>query len=135
MEALVGGTVVRRFGRRAAKSPRPVRARPATCWDATTSPVEIMAPDRESAGLLLGEAGARFRAELVETAGSTVVVRLQPAGAESAGWVFELLALVERWLDACRLPVAKVRHGDRSYVITAAGPEGDWDGAPGPLAA
>jgi hypothetical protein len=85
--------------------------------------------------VLLGEAVPHFRAELVETAGSAVLVRLEPAAAWSAGWVFELLALIERWLEARSLPVAKVRHGHRSYVITASGPWGRWDGAPTPLAA
>jgi hypothetical protein len=135
-EARVGETASRRLGRRATRSPRALRALPATCWDGTlTTPVEITAPDRESAGVLLGEAVPHFRAELVETAGSAVLVRLEPAAAWSAGWVFELLALIERWLEARSLPVAKVRHGHRSYVITASGPWGRWDGAPTPLAA
>ena len=135
-EARVGGTVVRSFGRRSARSPRPLRARPTAWWDgALTTPVEITAPDRESARALLGEAVSHFRAEVVETAGSAVVVRLQPAEAWSVGWVFELLALVERWLEARSLPVAKVRHGPRSYVITAPGPRGHWDGAPTPVSA
>ena len=135
-EARVGGTVVRRLGRRAPRSPRLLRAVPATCWDGTpTAPVEITAPDRESAGVLLGEAVPHFRAELVETTGSAVLVRLEPAEAWSAGWVFELLALVERWLEARNLPVAKVRHGHRSYVITAPVPRDHWDGAPTPVSA
>ena len=94
------------FRRRAAR-PRPIRARPATCWDEVlTMPVEVTAPDRESASALLGEAVSHFRAELVETAGSAMVVRLRPARAAPAGWVFELLALVERWLEAHDLQVA-----------------------------
>lgn len=120
-------------GRRRARKARflrPGRARVETCWDATaTAPVEIRAPDRASAGLLVGEAAPRFRAELVET-GSGLVVTLEPVVAAN-GWVFELLALVERWLEACRLPVANVRHGGRSYVITP----GERDGDPAPLAA
>jgi hypothetical protein len=131
-EAGAGGTTVRRLGRRAAM-PRPIRARPETCWDELqTTPVEITAPDRESARALLGEAGLHFHAELVETATSATVVRLRPARAASVGWVFELLALVERWLEAHGLQVANVHHGRRSYVITAPGP---WDqpaGGPGP---
>jgi hypothetical protein len=59
---------VRRFGRRGA-GPRPVRDRPATCWDGVlTMPVEVTVPDRESANALLGEAEAHSRAEIVETA-------------------------------------------------------------------
>ena len=134
-EAGIGEETVRRFGRRAAR-PRPIRARPATCWDEVlTMPVEVTVPDRESASALLGEAVSHFRAELVETAGSAMVVRLRPARAAPAGWVFELLALVERWLEAHDLQVARVHHGNRSYVITAPGPGGEWDGSPGPAAA
>jgi hypothetical protein len=84
--------------------------------------------------MLLDEAGSRFHAELVVTSESDAVVRLKPAVA-SAGWVFELLALVERWLEVCRLPVAKVCHGGRFYVITAPAPDRDWSGVPDPLAA
>ena len=95
-----------------------------------TMPVEMTAPDRESAGALLGEAVSHFHAELVETAGPATVVRLRPARAASAGWVFELLALVERWLEAHGLQVANVHHGNRSYVITAPGPERQWAAVP-----
>jgi hypothetical protein len=116
-------------------TPRPVRARPATCWDEVlTTPVEVTAPDRESAGALLGEAGPHFRAELVET-GSAVVVRLQPAGAGSAGWVFELLALIERWLEACHLPVANAHYGGRRYPIPAVAHDREWPAADDPLPA
>ncbi len=134
-EAGVGETAAGRMGRRAAR-PRPVRVRPATCWDAKlTMPVEVMAPDRESARALLAEAVSHFRAEIADTDGAAVVVRLRPARAASAGWVFELLALVERWLDARGLQVANVHHGKRSYVITAPGPRGHWDVDPGPASA
>jgi hypothetical protein len=98
-------------------------------------PVEVTVPDRESASALLGEAEAHFRAEIVETAGSALIVRLQPVRAATTGWVFELLALVERWLEAHNLQVARVHHGNRSYVITAPGAGGEWDGSPEPAAA
>lgn len=115
MEAGIREAVVRP----AARSSRRARVRAATCWDEIlVSPIEIMAPDRVSANALLGTAGTRFRAKLAETAGSAVVVRLEPASV-SAGWVFELLAVVERWLDASRFPVALARYGGRSYVIRA----------------
>ena len=94
-------------------------------------PVEITAPDRASADALLGEAVSHFRAELVETAGPATLVRLRPSRAAPAGWVFELLALVERWLEAHSLQVANVHHGHRSYVITAPGPERQQNGTPG----
>ena len=133
-EARIGGTAVRRLGWRAAR-PKPIRARPATCWDEMqTVPVEVRAPDRESAKALLGDAVSHFHAELVETAGPAMVVRLRPANASSAGWVFELLALIERWLEAHDLPIASVHHGRRSYVITAR-PEAQSDGGSGPAAA
>jgi hypothetical protein len=134
-EAVVGGTTPRRMGRRAA-GPRPLRALPATCWDeVVTMPVEVAAPDRESAMALFGEAASHFRAELVEADGSPTVVRLQPDGPAPAGWVFELLALVERWLEVRGLQVANVHHGHRSYVITAPGPRPRWDGSPAPASA
>jgi hypothetical protein len=130
-EASVGGAAVRRLGRRGTRT-RPTLARPATLWDEVlTMPVEITAPDRASARALLGEAVLHFRAELVETAGSATLVRLRPASAAPAGWVFELLALVERWLEAHSLQVANVHYGHRSYLITAPGPERQQNGGPG----
>jgi hypothetical protein len=115
----------------------PSSARPATLWDEVlTLPVEITAPDRASAGALVGEAVSHFRAELVETAGSTTLVRLRPAtAAAEEGWVFELLALVERWLEANSLQVANVRYGQRSYVITAPGSGPQQNGRPGSASA
>ena len=98
-------------------------------------PVEITAPDRASADTLLGEAASHFRAELVETTGPATLVRLRPERAAPAGWVFELLALVERWLEAHSLQVANVHHGNRSYVITAPGPERQQSGGPGSASA
>jgi hypothetical protein len=134
-EAVVGGAVVRRLGRRAGRQ-RPIRARPETCWDEVlTMPVEITAPDRESAKALLGEAVSHFRPELIETAGSAIVVQLRPARDASTGWGFEFLALVERWLEAHSLQVANVHYGRRSYVITAPGPEREQNGGPGSASA
>jgi hypothetical protein len=134
-EAGVRGAAVRHLGRRGTRT-RPALARPATLWDEVlTMPVEITAPDRESAGALLAEAVLHFRAELVDTAGSATLVRLRPASAAPAGWVFELLALVERWLEAHSLQVANVHYGHRSYVITAPGPKRQQDGGPGSASA
>lgn len=98
-------------------------------------PIELTAPDRTSASALFREAVSHFRVELVQTDGPAVVVRLRPTLTAPAGWVFELLALVERWLEAHDLQVARVHHGTRSYVITAPGPGGEWDGSPEPAAA
>ena len=134
-QAGAGRSAARRLGRQAVKA-RPTLARPATLWDEVlTMPVEITAPDRESARALLGDAVSHFRAELVETAGSATIVRLRPTSTASAGWVFELLALVERWLVAHGLEVANVHHGSRSYVITAPHPDVQREGNPGPAAA
>jgi len=134
-EAGGGGAAVRRLGRRGARTSSTL-ARPATLWDEVlTMPVEITAPDRASARALLAEAVSHFRAELVEAAGSATLVRLRPSSAAPAGWVFELLALVERWLEAHGLQVAKVHYGNRSYVITAPNPTFQGEGSPGPAAA
>ena len=134
-QARAGGGTTRRLAWGTAKA-RPTLARPATLWDEVlTMPVEITAPDRESARALLGDAVSHFRAELVETAGSATIVRLRPTSTASAGWVFELLALVERWLETHGLTVANVHHGSRSYVITAPNPDFQREGNPGPAAA
>ena len=134
-ETVVGGAAVRRPGLRGART-RPTLARPATLWDQVlTMPVEITAPDRASASALLGEAVLHFRAELVETAGSATRVRLRPMTAAPAGWVFELVALVERWLEAHSLQVANVHYGNRSYVITAPSPNVQREGSSCPAAA
>lgn len=37
-----------------------------------------------------------------------------------AGWVIELLALVERWLASARLPCAHLLYGGRSYLVRSA---------------
>jgi hypothetical protein len=133
-EARAGGVAVRQLGRRAARA-KPIRARPETCWDEVLRmPVEVTTPDRESARAFLDEAMGHFHAELLETDESAIVVRLRPTLAAPAGWVFEFLALVERWLDARNLRVANVHHGNRSYVI-ATPPESQSDGGPEPAVA
>jgi hypothetical protein len=77
--------------------------------------VDIAAPDGYAAAVLLGEAGTLCPAELVADE-SSWIVRLEPP-ADSAGWVVELLEIVERWLDGCALPVANLVYGGRSYLI------------------
>jgi hypothetical protein len=87
--------------------------------------IEIVAPDRECTDLLLEYAGTLFPAEIVE--GSDWVVRLQaPSG---GGWVFELLSVVERWLESAQLPCAKVVYGGRSYLIRAPGDSSQFTAA------
>jgi hypothetical protein len=76
--------------------------------------VEIVAPDRYCAMLLLGYAASKFQAELVP--GPGWIVRFQ-APAEGGDWVVELLALVERWLASAPIPCAKMRRGRQSYLI------------------
>jgi hypothetical protein len=83
--------------------------------------VEIVAPDRYCTALLLEYAAPLFPVEIV--AGSGWVVRLQPPA--GTGWVFELLSVLERWLEAARLPCAKVLYGSRSYLIRSS-PDVAW---------
>jgi hypothetical protein len=83
---------------------------------AIAQPVEIVAPDRYCTALLLEYATPLFPAEIVADSGW--IVRLQPPSGEG-GWVLELLALMERWLDSARLPCAKILYGGRTYLIRA----------------
>ena len=80
------------------------------------STVDIVAPDRYCAALLLDHAEPRFPAEIVP--GPEWVVRFQ-LPATSRDWVVELLALIETWLQTAPLPCAKVRHGDYDYLVRA----------------
>jgi hypothetical protein len=75
--------------------------------------IEIVAPDPECAALLLEYASPLFPAELVP--GVPSIVHLQPPA--GAGWVIELLALVERWLASVPLPCADVLYGGRTYLV------------------
>jgi hypothetical protein len=77
-------------------------------------PVEIFAPDRYWADLLLEYAAPFYPAEIAP--GVVWKVRLQPPATES-GWAFELLSVVERWLAATKLPWVTVLYGGRSYLI------------------
>jgi hypothetical protein len=76
--------------------------------------VEIVAPDRYCAELLLGYAESVFPAKLVP--GPTWIVRFQPPPT-GGDWVADLLALVERWLASAPIPCARMRRGGRSYLI------------------
>ena len=86
-----------------------------------SQPIEILAPDRYCTTLLLEHASPLFPAEVVYD--STWIVRLEPPAERD--WALELLSLVERWLESCRLPCAKVLYGGRSYLIRAS-TEGAW---------
>ena len=58
--------------------------------------VEIVAPDLQTAALLLASARVSFPAELVVDSGW--IVRFRPPTTPAGDWVIELLALVERWV-------------------------------------
>ena len=94
----------------------------ALAWETERpQPIDIVAPDRHCTALLLKEAGPLFPAEVVFE--SSWIVRLEPPTGRE--WVLELLSLVERWLEECRLPCAKVLYGGRSYLIRAS-TDGAW---------
>ena len=65
--------------------------------------VELVAPDRQSAVALLQRTRSAFPA-LVDDSGW--IVRYQRPAATEADWVADLLALVERSLQAGALPAA-----------------------------
>jgi hypothetical protein len=92
----------------------PAAAVPAVLAFDGVEAVEIVAPDRQSAMLLVDYAAPTFPVEVV--AGPSWIVRFRPP--PSAGdWVVDLLALVERWLKSAPLPCAKMRRGGCSYLI------------------
>jgi hypothetical protein len=98
-------------------APDGARPSPPTAWTSESSqPIEIVVHDRYCAALLLDYAAPLFPVEIVT--GTAWIVRLQPPAGE--GWVLELLALVERWLESARLPCAKLVYGGRSYLVRAA---------------
>lgn len=78
--------------------------------------VEIVAPDRYCAQLLVDHAPPAFRARIMP--GAAWIVRLESLASEK-DWVVELLSLVEEWLQSSPQPCAKVRRGDRSYLVRA----------------
>jgi hypothetical protein len=95
--------------------------------------IEIVAPDRYCTTLLLEHAAPHFPAQVVYGAefanspepadNSGWIVRLEPPAERD--WALDLLSLVERWLESCRLPCAKVLYGGRSYLIRAS-TDGAW---------
>jgi hypothetical protein len=100
------------------RPPAPGRAPPSPTGTRNTEhpePIEIVAPDRFCATLLLEYAAALFAAEIV--AGPAWIVRLQPR--TEGAWVLQLLVLVERWLESAPLPCATVHYGGRDYLIRA----------------
>ena len=85
-----------------------------TADGASAEAVEIFAPDRASTELLLAYSAPPSPAEIAP--GSVWIVSLQPP-AGGAGWALELLSLVQRWLEAARLPWANLLYDSRSYLI------------------
>ncbi|HEY5058380.1 MAG TPA: hypothetical protein VII51_05130 [Gaiellaceae bacterium] len=102
-----------------------LRKRPVPRWARPSEPtvpsserahaIEVVAPDEYCTALLVEYAAPYFPAKIVSDSGW--VVRLQPPA--GGAWVLELLSLVDRWLEAARLPCAKVLYGGRSYLIRA----------------
>jgi hypothetical protein len=82
------------------------------------SSVEIVSPDGYSTALLMKYVSPWFPAEVIRGDGWTVRVQT-PAPEKGEEWVFEALALIERWLDAVPLPCANVRYCGSSYLIRA----------------
>ena len=79
--------------------------------------VDIVAPDRFCAGLLVELIGSTCPFELVGT-GPGWVVRLQQRS--GMAWEADLLLLVQRWLEACPLPCARIVCGGRRYLLRLA---------------
>jgi hypothetical protein len=97
--------------------PSTSRPAPADGWGfESVAAVEIVAPDRDCAALLLDHAAPFFPAQLVS--GPEWAVRFHPPE-RGREWVIELLALVERWLESVPLPHARLLHGDRDYLTRA----------------
>ena len=79
--------------------------------------MDIVAPDRFSAGLLVDLIGSSCPVELVGT-GTRWVVRLQQR--TGFAWEADLLALVRSWLVACPLPCATIVCEGRRYLLRLA---------------
>ena len=109
--------LTRKPGRRSYHGPDPAPptpAAPATLAFDGVEAVEIVAPDRLCATLLLDYAAPMFPAELVPGPPWLVLFQPPPNGGE---WVIDLLTVVERWLASAPIPCAKMRRGGRSYLI------------------
>jgi hypothetical protein len=93
------------------------RPSPSSAWNfESVEAVEIIAPDRYCATLLVDCAAPSWPAEIIP--GSAWIVRFQPPPAGGA-WVVELFSLIERWLESVPLPCAKVLHDGRNYLFRA----------------
>ena len=101
----------------ASPAARVPRWSPAIGWGSECDqPVEVVAPDRYCANLLLELAAPIVPTELLP--GAALIVRLQPPLAARGGWwVLEVLSVLDRWLASVPLPCAKVLYGGHSYLI------------------
>ena len=79
----------------------------------STRSIEIFAPNRDAADLLLLYAAPLFPAEIA--AGSVWIVRLQVS--PGAASMLKLLSLVQRWVESARLPWANMLYDGGSYLI------------------
>ena len=111
----VGSNGVMDVGQRAPEEPRELGLRASRA--AEHARVEIVAPDRFCAGLLVELIGSTCPFELVGT-GTGWVVRLQERS--GLAWEADLLLLVQRWLEACPLPCATIVCRGRKYLLRLA---------------
>jgi len=89
--------------------------------------VEVVAPDPKGAALLVAYAAPLFPAAIAP--GTSTTVHLQPP-VGGGRWVIDLLALVERWLEAAPLSHAEVGYGGRNYLIRSSSRVGDLVAVP-----
>jgi hypothetical protein len=104
--------------------------------DEDESRIEIVAPDGYAAALLMKYVSPWFPAEIASSDGWSVTLRA-PVRADGEEWVFEVLSLVERWLDAVPLPCATVRYCGERHLIRASDTRSHVDSlgpTPGPAA-
>ena len=90
---------------------------PSIAWSPEPNePLEIVAPDRYCADLLVQYAAPIAPAELLPGAGWIVRLQAPPAGKEG-WWMLEVLSLLDRWLESVPIPCARVLYGGHSYLI------------------
>ena len=109
------------FVKPAMKRPPPAACAPrsgsSVAWSPERDePVEVVAPDRYCADLLLEYAAPIVPAELLPGAGWIVRLQAPPAGKEG-WWMLEVLSLLDRWLESVPTPCARVLYGGHSYLI------------------
>jgi hypothetical protein len=122
------------FVKPAIRRPPPAACRPlsdlSVAWSPERNqPVEIVTPDRYCADLLLECAAPLVPAELL--AGAGWIVRLQAPPVGSGGWwMFEVMSLLDCWLESVPIPCARVLYGGHSYLIRSSIETARPDSAP-----